>query len=77
MYNLHMKTRIPLKVELRSSGGYKVAIPRCSTSRKACKILNEKFLVDHQLKMLELLGCEIEYKEEEIEPQTVYFRSKY
>lgn len=58
--------------EFRS--GLEIAMPVCELSKKACALVNEKYLIPSQLKIIEKMGFDLEYKREEIKTSECYSR---
>lgn len=56
-----------MKIQIKAMqiSGMKYAVPVCDQARKACELVKQPFLTCEQVKLLELMGCNIETINEE------------
>jgi hypothetical protein len=59
MYIVQTKERIG-KMTFKIEGH--TAYPSCKRAKRACELVSEDYLLPSQLKMLEIMGFEIDYK---------------
>lgn len=66
-----------VKIRKLTTSGLQYAVPLCKEAEYACALLGQQFLYLHQLRLIHLMGCEIEVVSEEDTKQEEEKRSIY